>query len=55
MGNLTDDDIESIINKMRNYSSIGESPYEHLYDWLKAKDPMLFAQWQAVYDITRGV
>jgi hypothetical protein len=36
----------------RAYST--ESPYEHLYEWLKAKDPMLFKQWEAVYDIMRG-
>ena len=34
----------------RNY----QSPYEHLYEWLKEKDPMLFKQWEAVYDITKG-
>jgi hypothetical protein len=55
MGNMTDEDMESIIYKMRSYTmSNGESPYEHLYDWLKEKDPMLFKQWQAVYDITKG-
>lgn len=53
MGNMTDEDIETLICKMRDYS-IQESPYEHLYEWLKAKDPMLFKQWEAVYDITKG-
>ena len=55
MGNMTDEDIEQIVYKMRTYSmNNGQSPYEHLYEWLQAKDPMLFAQWQAIYDITKG-
>ena len=53
MGNFTDEDIETLIYKMRDYS-VGQSPYEHLYEWLKEKDPMLFKQWEAVYDITKG-
>jgi hypothetical protein len=53
MGNMTDEDIETLIYKMRDYS-MQTSPYEHLYEWLKAKDPMLFKQWEAVYDITKG-
>ena len=54
MANLTNDDIETLIYRMRDYS-IQQSPFEHLYEWLQAKDPMLFAQWQAIYDITKGV
>jgi hypothetical protein len=55
MGNMTDEDIEQIVYKMRTYSmDNGQSPYEHLYEWLQAKDPMLFKQWEAIYDITKG-
>jgi hypothetical protein len=53
MGNMTDEDIETLIYKMKDYS-ISPSPYEHLYEWLKEKDPMLFKQWEAIYDITKG-
>lgn len=50
---LSAEAIEDIISKMtRAYNKT--SPYEHLYDWLKDKDPMLFKQWEAVYEIVKA-
>jgi len=56
MGNMTDETLEQMIERIQNAveNRSYESPYEHLYGWLQAKDPMLFKQWQAVYDITKG-
>lgn len=53
MSNLTDEDIENLIRRMSMQVDY-QSPYEHLYEWLKEKDPMLFKQWEAIYDITKG-
>jgi len=57
MGNMIDESLEQIIQRIQDAVDYRnhQSPYEHLYEWLKAKDPMLFAQWQAIYDITKGV
>ena len=44
--------IDEAINRMN--SELINSPYHHLYEWLKEKDPMLFKQWEAIYDITKG-
>lgn len=56
MGNMTDETIEQMLERIKyaTDSRDHESPYEHLYEWLRAKDPMLFKQWQAVYDIVKG-
>ena len=51
---LNEETLERLIRSMSERLEY-QSPYEHLYDWLQAKDPMLFAQWQAIYDITKGV
>jgi hypothetical protein len=50
---LNEETLERLIRKMSERLEY-QSPYEHLYEWLKAKDPMLFKQWEAVYDITKG-
>jgi hypothetical protein len=44
--------IEETINRMNK--ELIDSPYHHLYEWLQVKDPMLFKQWEAIYDITKG-
>jgi hypothetical protein len=44
--------IEETIERMTK--EMINSPYHHLYEWLQEKDPMLFKQWEAIYDITRG-
>lgn len=56
MSDLTDETIEQMIERIQHAveSRSYESPYEHLYEWLKEKDPMLFKQWEAIYDITKG-
>jgi hypothetical protein len=57
MGNMVDEfwneSVEAMIDRMSRQVDIG-SPYEHLYEWLKEKDPVLFKQWEAVYDIMKG-
>lgn len=50
---LNAEQLEAIIQKLnRAYNQ--PTPYEHLYDWLKEKDPMLFKQWEAVYAIIKA-
>lgn len=50
---LSAEALEEIISKLsRSYSR--DTPPEHLYDWLKEKDPMLFKQWEAVYAIIKA-
>lgn len=51
--NLDDQAIEDLIRRMARVHDY-QSPYEHLYEWLKDKDPMLFKQWEAVYAIVKA-
>jgi hypothetical protein len=50
---LDEHTIEELISRMSRRLDY-QSPYEHLYDWLKEKDPMLFAQWESVYAIVKS-
>ena len=50
---MTEEDIQDLVSRFQSHMEY-KSPYEHLYEWLKEKDPMLFKQWEAVYDITKG-
>jgi hypothetical protein len=50
---MTEIDIEEMIRRIQGAVDY-KSPYEHLYQWLQAKDPMLFKQWEAVYAIIKS-
>jgi len=56
---MTDEDWirnEWIEERLHNYQSNFEgSPPLHLYDWLQVVNPEVFKQWQAVFDIEKGV
>jgi len=56
---MTDEDWirnEWIEERLHNYQSDFEgSPLIHLFDWLQVVNPEVFKQWQAVYDIEKGV
>lgn len=53
MGNMTDQDIEEYVYRLRDYKPFDNSPFEHLYDWLQVANPEVFKQWEAVYDIEK--
>lgn len=50
---MTPEDIEDMISRLHSAMDY-RNPYEHLYDWLKEKDPMLFKQWEAIYAIVKS-
>jgi len=56
---MTDEDWianEELEDKLHNmYKVFENSPLVHLYDWLQVVNPEVFKQWQAVFDIEKGV
>lgn len=52
---LSHESLEEMIERIQNAidDRYQQSPYEHLYDWLREANPEVFKQWLSIYDIEK--